>query len=548
MQVVWEGNWHSPNGHATVCRNMVRALTKRGIDVRLDSPIQEDAGQPTDFADQDLRIMANRSAAQPEDTIRIIHRVPTDFVRGRDRLTIGMTYTEATSMPQEWVDAVNSQVDALILPSQQAAQVAMNAGVVRPVWVVPQGVDVHAFRPRQPGEPDPFDWPHFRFLSVFEWVPRKGYDVLLNAFWDEFSNRDDVCLVIKTRYFGQGSVPGGAASALDELQYSYRVYQQTHGEGIGTTPGKQRVQSAGRKRSNATGKRPGGKAVKTAGKARGRKRPDEVSKAIGRTGQRKAGKAVGRAVRGKAGKPIGRLGQGMVGKAVGHLGQGMAGKAVGRLGQGMVAITRLGKAGKSVGRIGRGVKRAGVKRAGIQNHVLKHTGVSPSEIHYGPRLPLETFVRFAPDDKAPIYLYEGMLAEVKLAELYRFCSTFVLPTHGEGIGLPLLEAAATGLPLVVTGWGGQMDFIRAEDAYTIDYTIGEVPLQMQSTWPSLRGGTWANPRLDSLRSQMRNLYELRFEVSPRAVRQQQHVITKWNWDACTSHLIAHLEGALGEEL
>ena len=39
----------------------------------------------------------------------------------------------------------------------------------------------------------------FRFLSVFKWEMRKGWDVLLTAFFSEFTPEDDVELVIKVR-------------------------------------------------------------------------------------------------------------------------------------------------------------------------------------------------------------------------------------------------------------------------------------------------------------------------------------------------------------
>jgi len=44
------------------------------------------------------------------------------------------------------------------------------------------------------------DWPDkkgFNFLSVFEWMYRKGWDVLLKAYLIEFSKKDDVSLILK---------------------------------------------------------------------------------------------------------------------------------------------------------------------------------------------------------------------------------------------------------------------------------------------------------------------------------------------------------------
>jgi glycosyltransferase involved in cell wall biosynthesis len=43
----------------------------------------------------------------------------------------------------------------------------------------------------------------FVFLSVFGWSLRKGYDVLLKAYYEEFTSRDDVTLVICSRFAGK---------------------------------------------------------------------------------------------------------------------------------------------------------------------------------------------------------------------------------------------------------------------------------------------------------------------------------------------------------
>jgi glycosyltransferase involved in cell wall biosynthesis len=51
------------------------------------------------------------------------------------------------------------------------------------------------------------------------------------------------------------------------------------------------------------------------------------------------------------------------------------------------------------------------------------------------------------------------LSSGKLADLYRGADAFALATHGEGWGLPLLEAMACGLPTIATDWGGQLDFM-----------------------------------------------------------------------------------------
>ncbi len=56
----------------------------------------------------------------------------------------------------------------------------------------------------------------------------------------------------------------------------------------------------------------------------------------------------------------------------------------------------------------------------------------------------------------------GSLSSQELATAYNACDCFIsLSTfHDEDFGMAPLEAAATGLPLILTGWGGYHDFIK----------------------------------------------------------------------------------------
>lgn len=48
---------------------------------------------------------------------------------------------------------------------------------------------------------------------------------------------------------------------------------------------------------------------------------------------------------------------------------------------------------------------------------------------------------------------------------------FILPSHGEGWGLPLIEAMASGLPTIATAWGGQMDFMSRENSWPVSRSL-----------------------------------------------------------------------------
>ena len=53
--------------------------------------------------------------------------------------------------------------------------------------------------------------------------------------------------------------------------------------------------------------------------------------------------------------------------------------------------------------------------------------------------------------------------------------TMVSFTHGEGFGRPLLEATMVGLPVIASGWSGQIDFLNPELSLMVDGAIGVVP-------------------------------------------------------------------------
>ena len=48
-------------------------------------------------------------------------------------------------------------------------------------------------------------------------------------------------------------------------------------------------------------------------------------------------------------------------------------------------------------------------------------------------------------------------------------------THGEGFGRPLLEATATGLTVVATGWSGHIDFLDDNNQRMSQLVKNQVP-------------------------------------------------------------------------
>jgi glycosyltransferase involved in cell wall biosynthesis len=105
------------------------------------------------------------------------------------------------------------------------------------------------------------------------------------------------------------------------------------------------------------------------------------------------------------------------------------------------------------------------------------------------------------------------MTDQEMHSLYRNpqIDAFVSLPHGEGFGLPLFEAAYSELPVVTTGWSGQLDFLVDENGnerfYNVSYDLQQV--QKEVVWDGVitADSMWAYPREQSAKQQMRTCYE-----------------------------------------
>lgn len=117
---------------------------------------------------------------------------------------------------------------------------------------------------------------------------------------------------------------------------------------------------------------------------------------------------------------------------------------------------------------------------------------------------------------APVLLIARNLRPEQLKALYTLGNAFVLPSRGEGVGLPFLESLASGVPVITTGWGGHMDFLTNKNAFFIKYKLRPPALSMNGKHAIARpfrhlfaekGQLWAEADIGSLRKQMRFAYK-----------------------------------------
>jgi glycosyltransferase involved in cell wall biosynthesis len=126
-----------------------------------------------------------------------------------------------------------------------------------------------------------------------------------------------------------------------------------------------------------------------------------------------------------------------------------------------------------------------------------------------------------------IELIDAALAPDDVAALYRACDVLVHPYRGEGFALPVAEAMASALPVIVTGFGACLDFCDEHNAYLLPSTLE--PIEMAT--PSRRGYWWAEPDGAALRRLMRHVVDHPEEATAKGLLGRDRICRDFPWDA-----------------
>ncbi|MCS6887044.1 MAG: glycosyltransferase [Chloroflexus sp.] len=143
-----------------------------------------------------------------------------------------------------------------------------------------------------------------------------------------------------------------------------------------------------------------------------------------------------------------------------------------------------------------------------------------------------------PDAPRIVVLLNQEIPEHQMGGLYRSADCFVLPTRGEGWGMPILEAMACGLPVIATDWGAQREFFNEQLGFPIRVRK-LVPAVARS--PYYAGSRWAEADIDHLRYLMRYVYEHRTEAQAIGMRAAAEVHQRWTWERAVDRMCERLK-------
>jgi len=110
-------------------------------------------------------------------------------------------------------------------------------------------------------------------------------------------------------------------------------------------------------------------------------------------------------------------------------------------------------------------------------------------------------------------LLHGDMTDEEIHSLFEHpqISAFLTLTHGEGFGLPVFEAAYTGMPVIAPGWSGHLDFLvnketGSDEFYNVEYDLQPIPENVVWEGVIIKECMWAYPRQHSAKQQMRRCF------------------------------------------
>jgi glycosyltransferase involved in cell wall biosynthesis len=196
------GQFHTLSSFSLVNRQLAIGLRAWGYQVTvMPSDGTEPVGPPVDLPD-----------------IYLVHDHPYDVLNAPGRLNaflLEYEYARILHRDKLLVERLNHFFDLLIAPSHFVQTVCQTSGVRIPIVVCPLGVDRSEFHPNVLPAALPTN-KTFKFLYVGGANERKGTDILLSAFTQEFTAQDDAVLAFKT--FGYEDHLAAFERAIAKLQ------------------------------------------------------------------------------------------------------------------------------------------------------------------------------------------------------------------------------------------------------------------------------------------------------------------------------------------
>ncbi len=194
IEVRIHGIFLDGGGYAKVNRNLALKLDQAGLKVKIDSKRSQNQLKESELVD--IKRLSKTQLSKNHISIDSVIPTFAEPVAGKYRILY--TTIESYTIPQQFLDSCQLY-NEIWITSPWSMEI-LKKQTNKPLYLVPAGSDPELYTeigPKFDFRPNIKD---FVFISVFGWSYRKGYDVLLKAYFEEFDSSDNVSLLIASRY------------------------------------------------------------------------------------------------------------------------------------------------------------------------------------------------------------------------------------------------------------------------------------------------------------------------------------------------------------
>lgn len=138
-------------------------------------------------------------------------------------LSIARTMFETDTLPPAWVKILNEMTEIWV-PSDFNLKTFAAAGVdAERMKIIPVPLDEHKYDPNRVSPYPLNETASCKFLSVFDWSIRKGWEILLQAYFEEFREDEDVILILKVSKINEPN--SNPQQKIEELARKLGIHQ-----------------------------------------------------------------------------------------------------------------------------------------------------------------------------------------------------------------------------------------------------------------------------------------------------------------------------------
>lgn len=149
-------------------------------------------------------------------------------------------------------------------------------------------------------------------------------------------------------------------------------------------------------------------------------------------------------------------------------------------------------------------------------------------------------------DFPKIYLVHGNMSHEEIAALYHHpkINCYLSLTRGEGYGLPLVDAAAAGLPIIATNYSGHLEFLKEDSFLPVGYDQIEVPKEKIDNRIFVEGVRWVEPRMQEYFTKMNEVYNNCEAYRDKSIMYKDYILKNYSSNAIKNLYDSHFEKLL----